>query len=477
MAEAQARQKSGALHRRTRVALVALEIPKVGLVMENARLVRWLKSVGDVVQQGEPLLELETEKSVVEIESTESGRLVDILLQVDQEVHVGDRIAWVENDARGAVVDHGAAAAHGATGPHGAVVMHGATARHGAAGAHGTVGTHGAATAHGTVGTHGAADGAAEARGAAAHGTGGTVSAPSSASQVATTSTPAASPAVGRIKSSPVARRLAAEQAMDLGRIVGTGPRGRVQLTDVQRAIDARVATPPPPGFQPLSSMRRAVTRSMTLSNATVPQFSVERAVDWTALHKVRAKLFEGLPTGEPRPSANDFILLGIARALIRFPALNATFCGTPGSFGEGIVPAHGAHIGLVVAVENGVLVPVIHGVEQLGLVELARRRRDTVKRALKGKLKQEELEGATFSLSNLGAQGPDRFNAMINPPQSAILAVGRQRDCVVALDGDIQVRPMSQLTLTVDHRVADGRLASDFLASLVGLLEGGVWP
>jgi pyruvate dehydrogenase E2 component (dihydrolipoamide acetyltransferase) len=394
------------------VALVALEIPKVGLVMENARLVRWLKSVGDVVKQGEPLLELETEKSVVEIESAESGRLVDILLHVDQEVHVGDRVAWLENDVPG--TGHGAAAAHGV---------------------------------------------------AAAHG-----------------------PAAGRIRSSPVARRLAAEQAVDLRRIVGTGPRGRVQLTDVQRAIDARslpghtttsppgVTTSPPPGLQPLSSMRRALTRSMTLSNATVPQFCVERAVDWTALHRVRAKLLTELPASEPRPSANDFLLLGIARALIRFPALNATFSGIADSLDAGIVPANGAHIGLVVAVENGLVVPVFHGVEQLGLVELARRRRDTVERALKGKLKPQDLEGGTFSLSNLGPDGPDRFNALINPPESAILAVGRQRDCVVAMNGDIQVRPMSQLTLTVDHRVADGRLASDFLASLLDILEGDVW-
>jgi pyruvate dehydrogenase E2 component (dihydrolipoamide acetyltransferase) len=222
--------------------------------------------------------------------------------------------------------------------------------------------------------------------------------------------------------------------------------------------------------------MRRALARSMTLSNATVPQFTVERAVDWTVLHTVRAELLAELPAGEPRPSANDFLLLGIARALIRCPALNATFSGVAGSPDAGIVPANGAHIGLVVAVENGLLVPVFHGVEQLGLVELARRRRDTVERALKGTLKREELEGASFSLSNLGAHGPDRFNAIINPPQSAILAVGRQRDCVVAMDGDIHVRPLSQLTLTVDHRVADGRLASDFLTSLVDILEGDVW-
>jgi pyruvate dehydrogenase E2 component (dihydrolipoamide acetyltransferase) len=214
----------------------------------------------------------------------------------------------------------------------------------------------------------------------------------------------------------------------------------------------------------------------MTLSNATVPQFLVERAVDWTALQAVRAKIVAELPPGVSRPSVNDFLLQGIARTLLSFPELNATFSGDANSPDAGLVPASGTHIGLVVAVENGLLVPVFHGVEQLGLAELAHRRREAVARALKGRLKREELEGATFSLSNLGTRGPDRFTALINPPQSAILAVGRQRDCVVAINGSLQVRPMSQLTLTVDHRVADGRLAADFLAALVEIVEGGAW-
>jgi len=408
------------------VALVALELPKVGLVMENTRVVRWLKNVGDVVKQGEPLLELETEKSVVEIESTESGRLVEILLQADQEAHVGDRIAWLENDA---------------------------------------VGTAAAPPVSGVA----VAAPAPAVRPAAA--------APPHAAPP-----PAANPArkQGRIKSSPVARRLAAEHAVDLGRVAATGPRGRVQLIDVRRAIEAQAAPaaagPAAAGAQPLSSMRRALARSMTLSNATVPQFVVERAVDWTALHAVRAKLIAQLPAGAPRPSVNDFLLQGIARALLAYPALNATFSGDANLPDAHLVPASGAHIGLVVAVENGLLVPVFHGVEQLSLVELARRRGETVERALKGKLKREELEGATFSLSNLGARGPDRFTAVINPPESAILAVGRQRDCVVAINGGIHVRPMSELALTVDHRVADGRLAADFLASLVEILEGDAW-
>jgi pyruvate dehydrogenase E2 component (dihydrolipoamide acetyltransferase) len=451
------------------VSLVALEIPKVGLVMESARLVRWLKNVGDVVKQGEPLLELETEKSVVEIESTESGRLVEILLQADQEARVGDRVAWLENEPN--------AAATGASGA-------------GAPSSRGT-GTAGAQMVSGASG----ASGRGHSSGAIQHG------------------------ASGRIKSSPVARRWAAEHSIDLRQVAPTGPRGRVQLSDVRREIEARgeqrgpsaqaqaqastsmdpqaaqasrsmdpqeramhamgpqqSRAMPSTGPQPLSSMRRAVARSMTLSNATIPQFIVERAVDWTTLHAIRAKVTAELPSGAAKPSVNDFLLQGIARTLLAFPQLNATFTGDANSSDAALLPATGTHIGLVVAVENGLLVPVLHDVDRIGIMDLARRRNETVQRAASGKLKREELEGATFSLSNLGARGPDRFTAIISPPQSAILAVGRQRDCVVAINGGIHVRPISQLTLTVDHRVADGRLAADFLAALVEILEGNHW-
>ena len=403
------------------MSLVPLEIPKVGLVMENARLVRWLKNVGDLVKQGEPLLELETEKSVVEIEATESGRLVEILMQPEQEARVGDRVAWLENDPSAAA----AAAASGGR------------------------------TANGSAATQQAA--------------------------------------TGRIKSSPVARRLAAEYSLDLRQVTATGPRGRIQLSDVRREIELRRERKAPAandaspatlatgagsasGPQPLSSMRRAVARSMTLSNATVPQFIVERAVDWTALQAIRAKLTAGLAASAVKPTVNDFLLQAIARTLLTFPQLNATFTGDANSADAALLPASGTHIGLVVAIENGLLVPVLHDVDRIGIMELARRRSETVQRALSGRLKREELEGATFSVSNLGARGPDRFTAIISPPQSAILAVGRQRDCVVAINGGIHVRPMSQLTLTVDHRVADGRLAADFLASLVEVLEGDAW-
>ena len=274
--------------------------------------------------------------------------------------------------------------------------------------------------------------------------------------------------------SSPVARRLAAQSNLDLRSVTGTGPRGRIQLADVRRAIESQ--GPRPTGPQPLSPMRRAVARSMTLAVSTIPQFIVSQSVDWTQVQAKRAELANQIPAGTPKVTVNDFLLQAIARTLLTYPALNSTFRGTPDSADAAIVPANGAHIGLVVAVENGLLVPILHDVHRIGLAELARRRTDAVDRALKGRLKQTELEGGTFSLSNLGARGPDRFTAIVSPPQSAILAVGRQRDCVVAIDGGIHVRPMSELSLTVDHRVADGRLASEFLRYLVEILEGNEW-
>ena len=424
--------------------------------MENARLVRWVKQVGDVVTQGEPVLELETEKSVVEIEATESGRLVEQLLAVDAEVHIGDRAAWVETDANAAV--SAAAPAPAASGS-AALGAAGGSAAAQSAPARAAVEKSLATSARAGQ----APDSAAPAGSARNSASSAAPSAPSSAQ----------APSTGdgvRVMSSPVARRLASQSGLDLKSVRGTGPRGRIQLSDVRKAIEAKGVIAAGP--QPLSGMRRAVARSMTLSASTVPQFIVSQSVDWTAVQEKRAQL----PSSATKVSVNDFLLQAIARALLTYPALNATFRGDVDSPDAAIVPASGAHIGLVVAVENGLRVPVLHDVQQLGLGELARRRADTVDRALKGRLKQAELEGGTFSLSNLGARGPDRFTALINPPQSAILAVGRQRDCVVAIGGGIHVRPMSELSLTVDHRIADGRLASEFLRYLVEILEGNEW-
>jgi pyruvate dehydrogenase E2 component (dihydrolipoamide acetyltransferase) len=399
------------------VARIAQEIPKIGLVMDAIRVVRWLKNVGDTIALGEPLVEVETEKSIVEIEATATGRLAQILVQVDQEAAVGDRIAWIESDQ-------------------------------------------------------------AQSEGAAA-------TSPVDEPNIPISSTPPPpSPFEARggdrVRSSPVARKLAAVHGLDLGSVSGSGPGGRIQLEDVRRAVDTApdkaAPTVPSPALLPLSPMRRALARAMTQSNASIPQFTVERSVDWSVLQELRTAFSTRQTPGSPRLSVNDFLLQAVARALIEFPTLNATFSGDPESPDAGVVQAGGAHIGLVLAVDHGLLVPVLHHVEQLGLTAIARRRVDCVERGLKGRLKRGETDGATFSISNLGAQGPDRFTAIINPPQSAVLAVGRQRDCVVARNADILVRPLSALTLTVDHRIADGRLASDFLARLVQILEGRDW-
>jgi pyruvate dehydrogenase E2 component (dihydrolipoamide acetyltransferase) len=377
------------------VPLVAQEIPKIGLVMEAVKVVRWLKNVGEAVTMGEALLEVESEKSVLEIEATASGRLAQILVQVDEVAMVGDQVAWIDSAEAPAV-----------TPPRGA--------------------------------------------------------------DVAPSGTP-------RILSTPVARKLAAESGVDMRAIAGTGPRARVQLKDVQLAIEAARGAGLRPA-QPLSPMRRAVARAMTSSAATIPQFTVTRSVDWSVLHAERVAQAARQSAGAAKVSLNDFLLQAVARALTEFPDMNATFLGDPDSPEARIVPASGTHVGLVVAVGNGLLVPVVHDAERVGLFEIARRRADCVERAVKGRMRGEEADLATCSISNLGTDGPDRFTAIINPPQSAVLAVGRQRDCVVARDGAVVVRPLSELTLTADHRVADGRLASKFLARVVMLLEGRDW-
>jgi pyruvate dehydrogenase E2 component (dihydrolipoamide acetyltransferase) len=395
------------------MARIALELPKIGIVMEEVRVTRWLKSVGDVISTGEPLLEVETEKSVLEIEAAVSGRLAEILVPADQAARVGDHIAWVET-----------------------------------------------------------AEAAATPR----------PEPPPRQPAQTRPQTPNIQERVGgRVRSSPVARRLAVEHGVDLGGIAGSGPGGRVQLADVRSVLEGAATGANPssvdaPDSARLSPMRLALARAMSLSNATVPQFTVERAVDWTTVQALRSQFAASRTQGLPRLSLNDFLLQAVARTLIEMPAMNATFSGDVDSSDARIAPANGAHLGLVVAVANGLLVPVIHGVERFTLAEIARRRADCVQRAINGRLKRDEIEGATFSISNLGARGPDRFVAMINPPESAILAVGRQRNCVVATSDGVQVRPLSELTLTIDHRVADGRLAAEFLARLVEILEARDW-
>ncbi|MBI2960660.1 MAG: 2-oxo acid dehydrogenase subunit E2 [Betaproteobacteria bacterium] len=385
---------------------VLVEVPRVGLVMETAKLLRWMKAVGDSVAPGEPLAEIETEKAVVEIESAVAGKLVEILVHPEQEVAVGAQLAWVE-------------------------------------------------------------DGKAETE---------TAERPAAAAPKVAAAPEVSKPAVppsSAVRSSPAARRLAAERGVDLAQVRGSGPGGSIQLEDVQREIEARktkeVAAPVAAGARiALSPMRRAMARAVALSNATIPQFAVGRTVDWTEIMAFRAKS-SGL-------SINDFLLQAVARALIEFPAMNGIFVGDPNSPDAHIQPMSEAHIGLVVALADGMVVPVFHRADQLSLAQLAQRRTELVERARAGRLRQVDASGGSFTISNLGLQGPDWFTAILNAPESAILAVGRAREVPVLRNGAIAVRPVSELTMTVDHRMIDGKLAAEFLARVVQILEGSDW-
>ncbi len=381
--------------------------------METARVQRWLKSVGETITAGEPLVEVETEKTVVEIEAPVSGKLLEILAPPEEQVSVGAGIAWVEDGAA-----ESAAKSETARQPVAQFIE-----------------------------------------------------------QVAA-GAPIVTPRSDGLRISPSARKLAAEHGIDPATLTGTGPGGRIQREDVEQAI-ARKSAPAAAktaSTMPLSPVRRAIARAMTLSNATVPQFFVERTVDWTSVQAMMAELAPAARQANVKLSVNDFLLQAAARTLIQFPALNAIFRGDPAGADAYIEPASGAHIGLVVALEGGMVVPVLHRVETLSLVQIAALRVEVVERARAGRLHQEEAGGATFTISNLGAGGPDRFTAILNPPESGILAVGRMREAPAVVNGALAVRPLSELALSVDHRLADGKLAAEFLGRLVDILQGREW-
>lgn len=387
------------------MARVLLEIPRVGLVMETAKVQRWLKSVGDLVAEGEPLLEVETEKTVVEIEAAAGGRLVEILVQPEEEVSVGAGIAWIENEKKEAAVTEHAPAKEPAA------------------------------------------------------------AAPTAVSNMmSSVEAPAAVRSDGP-RISPVARKRAADHGLDIAALTGSGPGGRIQLEDVERAIAGGKPAGPRAGTG-LSPVRRAVARAMTLS-AAVPQFFVGRQLDCSNMEEMRKAY-----AAQAKLSFNDFLLHAVARTLIELPAFNAVFRGEIDSPDARIEPADGANIGLVIALDEGLVVPVLSHVERLSLPEIAREREALVERARAGRLQQQDSAPASFSISNLGTQGPERFTAMLNPPQSAILAVGRVREAPVVLEGKICIKPVCELNLTVDHRVIDGRLASKFLHRVVRALE-----
>jgi pyruvate dehydrogenase E2 component (dihydrolipoamide acetyltransferase) len=397
-----------------------VKLPRLGQGMEAGTIVKWLKSEGEQVAKGEPLYELDTDKVTQEVEAEASGVLIKIAVS-EGEVEVGKTIAFI--------------------GEEGEKVEAPAEER---------------------------ADGDAprevrEARERA-----------KAEPEQEEVRTKIAEPARadGRVKASPLARRIARERGIDLTAVTGTGPEGRVVAEDVERAAAAPPPAAPaaPPGAEEaelvkLSSMRRTIARRMTEA-WQAPAFQLEVSVDMTVALALRARLKE-LAGDQPAPTISDVLTKLTAAALMRHRDVNATWA-------EDAVELHpNANIGIAVALpEGGLVVPVIHGCERLSIAEIAAARAEVVGRAREGKLRQDDLEGGTFTISNLGMYGMERFTAVLNPPQAAILAVGAVEERAAVADGAIVAQPRLDLVLTCDHRSLTGATAAEFLATLKELLE-----
>jgi pyruvate dehydrogenase E2 component (dihydrolipoamide acetyltransferase) len=275
----------------------------------------------------------------------------------------------------------------------------------------------------------------------------------------------------GRVKASPLARRIAREKGIDLRSLRGTGPEGRIVAEDVERAeaAPAAVAAAAAPTGEveviPLTGMRRTIARRMTEA-WQAPAFQITMTADMSASIRLREGLVARMAEGDAKPTYSDILTKICAVALMRHRAVNALFAG------DEIHVQPTANIGIAVAVPNGLLVPVLRNCETKTIPQLAAERADLVGRTRENKLRQEDLEGGTFTISNLGMFGVERFVAVLNPPQAAILAVGAIEDRAVVRDGELAARPVMEMTLTCDHRSVDGATASDFLRTVKQFLE-----
>ena len=387
-------------------------LPRLGQGMESGTIVRWLKSEGEPVEKGEPLFELDTDKVTQEVEAEANGVLLKIAVS-EGEVPVGQTVAFI--GAQGEEVP----------------------------------------------------DLAAAPRQEAAEPPKETSPEPRSEP------TPQAAVAAGngRIKASPLARRMARERGIELSAIHGTGPDGRIVAEDVERAeVGAPAARAAPLSLPsgeveqvPLTGIRKTIARRLTEA-WQIPVFQLQTSADMTRVNALVARHRER--DTEVRVTVTDVLTKVCAQALMRHREVNAEFTE------EAILLHPSANVGLAVAAPQGLVVPVIRSAERLSLVEIAAVRSDLVGRARENKLRAEDLEGGTFTISNLGMYAVERFTAVLNPPQAAIVAVGATEERVVPHDGGTAVRPLVTLTGTFDHRAVDGAPAAAFLQTVKESLE-----
>jgi len=374
-------------------------MPALEMAQETGKLISWLKKEGDSVAKGEPLLEIETDKAVMEIESPGDGVLAGVKVQPGADVPVGRTIAWIVRPGEVPPAEEVATASGRKT----------------------------TAVAPSVV---------------------------SSRAAVNQCSTQA-------IRISPKARRLANERGVNLADVRGSGPVGEILASDI---LAAESKAPASPAIVDVGSpISRLMAERTTQSWTTVPHFFVVREADAVALSEARKKLGAEFETSRGlKLTYTDLLVALVARVLVKHPRMNASWTG------EGVRVNAEINVGLAMAVEDGVVAPVIHNADKVKLIEIATQRRDLTERARSGKLRPSDLTGGTFTISNLGMFGVDAFTAIIIPPQAAILAVGRIADRVVPVEGRAEIRPMMTLTLSSDHRVVDGARAAEFLRDLV---------
>jgi len=407
-----------------------VKLPRLGQGMESGTIVRWLKAEGDDVKKREPLYELDTDKVTQEVESEIDGVLLKIVV-AEGEVEVGSTIAVIGKDGEDVSVE---ARASTRTEP---VAEPEAPAEPAARGP--------------------------EPQAPSAGGNG------DAASSVVV-------PAGGRIKASPLARRIARERGINLTSLAGTGPDGRIVAGDVENAPPGGAPAPAsPPAALPaptgeievvtMTSIRKTIARRLTEAWAA-PVFQLGVSIDMTEALHLREQLVASLAEGDVKPTVNDLLTRLVGVALVRHRAVNATFTG------EEIYRHPSAHVGIAVAAPNGLVVPVVRDADRRSVQEIARTRADLVGRAREGKLTLQDMEGGTFTISNLGMFGVEQFVAVINPPQVAILAVGAVKQTPVVVDGEVDVAPLMHVTLTCDHRAIDGADGAEFLRTLVVLVE-----
>ena len=406
-------------------------LPRLGQGMETGTIVRWLKSEGDSVEKGEALYELDTEKVTQEVEAEASGVLLKILAGEGEEIEVGKAIAVIGD--QGEEVPEGEAEDP-------------------------TEVSEDDAQEEGSP--------APEREDERERGREEAPEGPSEPEQSVESTNG------GRVKASPLARRIARERGIELSALRGTGPEGRIVAEDVERASATGAAAAPaaaaPTGeveVVKLNQMRKTIARRMTEA-WEAPAFQISMSADMTASVRLREALLAQVKEGGVRPTYSDILTKVVALALTRHRDVNAHFAG------DSVKLFPNANIGIAVAIPHGLVVPVIPGCERLTIPEIAAARADIVSRTREGKLRAEDLDGGTFTISNLGMYGVERFTAVLNPPQAGILAVGAIEERAVVVDGDFEIQPRMDMTLTIDHRSVDGATASEFLATVKSFLE-----